>query len=179
MQLLDDIRFGRNVLPALRVLRERCMRPLPATHGIQPTQLHSRNKEVDETNEGELAKLPRWVVYLGHCRVSQVDGGVLWARGQDGRVLGESYRLAFLTKRKRGGRQQRRACRAAEASGLLGARKAVWQGAWWSRHLAMLVRMKREGMRGAGQAAEVRGVGVARGMTGRSSGAVVEQDKPP
>lgn len=65
VQLLDDIRFGRNVLPALRVLRERCMRPLPATHGIQPTQLYSRNKEVDETNEGELAKLPRWVACSG------------------------------------------------------------------------------------------------------------------
>ena len=33
------------------------MRPLPATHGIKPTQLYSRNKEVDETNERELGRL--------------------------------------------------------------------------------------------------------------------------
>ena len=42
---------------ALARLRELCMRPLPATHGIKPTQLYSRNKEVDETNERELGRL--------------------------------------------------------------------------------------------------------------------------
>jgi hypothetical protein len=33
------------------------MRPLPATNGIKPTQLYSRNNAVDETNDRELARL--------------------------------------------------------------------------------------------------------------------------
>ena len=58
VRILDDIRYGRNVLQALTRLRDLCMRPLPSTDGIKPTQLFSRNKEVDGTNELELSKLP-------------------------------------------------------------------------------------------------------------------------
>ena len=57
VRILDDIRYGRNVLHALTRLRDLCMRPLPSTDGIKPTQLFSRNKDVDGTNELELAKL--------------------------------------------------------------------------------------------------------------------------
>ena len=57
VRILDDIRYGRNAQKALLRLRELCMRPLPSANGIKPTQLYSRNKEVDETNDRELARL--------------------------------------------------------------------------------------------------------------------------
>ena len=57
VRILDDIRYGRDVLQALTRLRDLCMRPLPSADGIKPTQLFSRNKDVDDTNEKELAKL--------------------------------------------------------------------------------------------------------------------------
>eukprot|EP00195_Chlamydomonas_chlamydogama_P005406 CAMPEP_0202891832 /NCGR_PEP_ID=MMETSP1392-20130828/1784_1 /ASSEMBLY_ACC=CAM_ASM_000868 /TAXON_ID=225041 /ORGANISM="Chlamydomonas chlamydogama, Strain SAG 11-48b" /LENGTH=735 /DNA_ID=CAMNT_0049575693 /DNA_START=1492 /DNA_END=3696 /DNA_ORIENTATION=+ len=56
--LLDDIRYGRNVAAALEKLQRLCCRPLVLQDGIKPTQLYSRNKDVDDVNSSELAKLP-------------------------------------------------------------------------------------------------------------------------
>lgn len=59
MALLDDIRDGDKAVAASAIERlvRRCKRPLPANGGIKPTQIFSRNKEVDDMNATEMARL--------------------------------------------------------------------------------------------------------------------------
>jgi ATP-dependent DNA helicase PIF1 len=61
LRLLDAIRTGKRTssLAALKRLVELCSRPLPAhAHGgVMPTQIFSRNKDVDDMNAVEMAKL--------------------------------------------------------------------------------------------------------------------------
>ena len=54
--ILNDLRMGRGV-HALAALQQRCARPLPETHGIKPTELYSRNSDVDDVNNRELDRL--------------------------------------------------------------------------------------------------------------------------
>ena len=54
--ILNDLREGRGQA-ALAALQRRCGRPLPATHGIKPTELYSRNADVDAVNARELQSL--------------------------------------------------------------------------------------------------------------------------
>ena len=42
---------------ALREVVRLCQRPLPEKGGVKPTQLFSKNAEVDRVNTGELASL--------------------------------------------------------------------------------------------------------------------------
>ena len=58
LSLLDAVRAGRQGKKAIRRLVELCGRPLDVTSGIKPTQIFSRNKDVDDMNTQELAKLP-------------------------------------------------------------------------------------------------------------------------
>ena len=54
--ILNDLREGRGQ-NALSVLQRRCMRPLPSSDGIIPTELYARNADVDAVNSNELARL--------------------------------------------------------------------------------------------------------------------------
>lgn len=54
--ILNDLRRGRGH-QALAALQQRCARPLPETHGIKPTELYSRNADVDAVNTRELDRL--------------------------------------------------------------------------------------------------------------------------
>ena len=54
--ILNDLRMGRGQ-GALAALQQRCARPLPETHGIKPTELYSRNADVDDVNNRELERL--------------------------------------------------------------------------------------------------------------------------
>ncbi|MEW5314863.1 MAG: hypothetical protein WDW38_006328 [Sanguina aurantia] len=64
VQILDDIRYGRDVAAALRKLTALCSRPLSFTDGIKPTRLFSRNKDVDDINAQELGSLPGHLMTL-------------------------------------------------------------------------------------------------------------------
>ena len=65
LSLLDAVRDGRNGKKAIRRLVALCGRPLDVTSGIKPTQIFSRNKDVDDMNTQELAKLPGKKVAFG------------------------------------------------------------------------------------------------------------------
>jgi ATP-dependent DNA helicase PIF1 len=65
LSLLDAVRDGRHGKKAIRRLVELCGRPLDVTSGIKPTQIFSRNKDVDDMNTQELAKLPGAKVAFG------------------------------------------------------------------------------------------------------------------
>ena len=54
--ILNDLRQGRGER-ALAALQQQCARPLPEVHGIKPTELYSRNADVDNVNTRELAFL--------------------------------------------------------------------------------------------------------------------------
>ena len=54
--ILNDLREGRGQ-NALSALQRRCMRPLPCTDGIIPTELYARNADVDAVNSNELSRL--------------------------------------------------------------------------------------------------------------------------
>lgn len=54
--ILNDLREGRGA-SALSALQQRCARPLPSLHGINPTELYARNSDVDAVNATELSKL--------------------------------------------------------------------------------------------------------------------------
>lgn len=57
--LLNAIRHGGEAgRAAMAALARRCARPLACEDGIQPTQIFSRNVDVDACNAGELARLP-------------------------------------------------------------------------------------------------------------------------
>ncbi|KAI3437869.1 hypothetical protein D9Q98_000315 [Chlorella vulgaris] len=56
VRLLNAIRFGDNAAAA--ELARRCSRALPDHGSIKPTQLFSRNADVDRVNADELARLP-------------------------------------------------------------------------------------------------------------------------
>ena len=51
--ILNSIREGRGQA-AIAALQRRCSRPLPAIDGIRPTELYSRNSDVDAVNAREL-----------------------------------------------------------------------------------------------------------------------------
>ena len=53
VRILNDIREGRGQA-AMAALQRRCLRPLPQVHGIKPTELYSRNSDVDSVNAREL-----------------------------------------------------------------------------------------------------------------------------
>ena len=44
--------------PALADLRDRCSRPLPPKEGVEPTNLFSRNADVNRVNDTRLGALP-------------------------------------------------------------------------------------------------------------------------
>ena len=54
--ILNDLREGRGQT-ALAALAQRCARPLPSVHGIQPTELYARNADVDTVNAAQLRML--------------------------------------------------------------------------------------------------------------------------
>ena len=54
--ILNDLREGRGQ-NALSALQRRCVRPLPCTDGIIPTELYARNADVDAVNSTELQRL--------------------------------------------------------------------------------------------------------------------------
>jgi hypothetical protein len=54
--ILNDLREGRGHA-ALAALQQRCTRPLPCVHGINPTELYARNADVDAVNANELRRL--------------------------------------------------------------------------------------------------------------------------
>ena len=41
----------------MRLLQQKCLRPLAETDGLRPTELYARNRDVDEINARELAAL--------------------------------------------------------------------------------------------------------------------------
>jgi hypothetical protein len=53
VSILNDIREGRGQA-AITALLRRCSRPLVTVHGIKPTELYSRNSDVDFVNAREL-----------------------------------------------------------------------------------------------------------------------------
>ena len=67
MALLDAIRDGK--MPAapkaVRRLVELCKRPIAVENGVKPTQIFSKNKDVDEMNAMELARLACTLVQFG------------------------------------------------------------------------------------------------------------------
>ncbi|PRW56986.1 DNA helicase ATP-dependent [Chlorella sorokiniana] len=56
VSILNAVRFGDN--SAAQRLFQQCRRPLAERDGIKPTQLFSRNADVDRVNAQELAQLP-------------------------------------------------------------------------------------------------------------------------
>ena len=54
--MLNDIRTG-NGRAAIQQLLQLCTRPLPEQNGVKPTQLFSKNADVDTVNAAELAAL--------------------------------------------------------------------------------------------------------------------------
>jgi len=56
LSLQNNIREGRGQ-EAISALLRRCSRPLAATHGIKPTELYSRNSDVDSVNARELESI--------------------------------------------------------------------------------------------------------------------------
>ena len=56
VRMLNDIRTG-NSKAAIQELLQRCSRPLPEQNGVKPTQLFSRNADVDTVNAEELRAL--------------------------------------------------------------------------------------------------------------------------
>lgn len=63
MALLNQIRNGDGAA-AVAVLAAECSRPLPAVHGVRPTQLFSRNLDVDAVNNREMAVRDAWLPVL-------------------------------------------------------------------------------------------------------------------
>ena len=61
--ILNDLREGRGQ-NALGALQRRCVRPLPCTDGIVPTELYARNADVDTVNANELQRLDFELVEL-------------------------------------------------------------------------------------------------------------------
>ncbi|KAK9836342.1 hypothetical protein WJX81_007050 [Elliptochloris bilobata] len=74
--ILNEIRRG-NGEAAAKELAAACGRPLPLQHGVKPTQLFSRNAEVDAVNTKELATLPGTAV-----ETPGVDDVILLNKGQ-------------------------------------------------------------------------------------------------
>lgn len=72
VNILNDIRWGRGQ-QALKLLRECCARLLTEKKGIKPTQLFSRNQDVDKVNAGELAALEAPLIVLGATDSVAVD----------------------------------------------------------------------------------------------------------
>ena len=56
VRILNDIRTG-NGKGAIQELLQQCSRPLPEQNGVKPTQLFSRNADVDTVNAEELRAL--------------------------------------------------------------------------------------------------------------------------
>ena len=56
VRMLNDIRTG-NGRAAIQQLLQLCTRPLPEQNGVKPTQLFSKNADVDTVNAAELAAL--------------------------------------------------------------------------------------------------------------------------
>ncbi|PSC73766.1 DNA helicase ATP-dependent [Micractinium conductrix] len=56
LSVLNAVRFGDNAVAA--ALARECGAPLPEREGVKPTQLYSRNADVDRVNAEELARLP-------------------------------------------------------------------------------------------------------------------------
>ena len=56
VRMLNDIRTG-NGKAAIQGLVQQCSRPLPEQNGVKPTQLFSRNADVDTVNAEELRAL--------------------------------------------------------------------------------------------------------------------------
>ena len=54
--MLNDIRTG-NGKTAIQQLLSLCTRPLPEQNGVKPTQLFSKNADVDTVNAAELKAL--------------------------------------------------------------------------------------------------------------------------
>jgi ATP-dependent DNA helicase PIF1 len=67
MALLDAIRDGKRpaVSKAVRRLVELCRRPIDHVDGVKPTQIFSKNKDVDEMNAVELARLTSTKILFG------------------------------------------------------------------------------------------------------------------
>lgn len=72
VRMLNNIRSG-NGKAAIQELLQQCSRPLPEQNGVKPTQLFSRNADVDTVNAEELRALQGeevcFLYYLGifHC----------------------------------------------------------------------------------------------------------------
>lgn len=56
VRMLNNIRTG-NGKGAIQELLQQCSRPLPEQNGVKPTQLFSRNADVDTVNAEELRAL--------------------------------------------------------------------------------------------------------------------------
>ena len=56
VRMLNNIRTG-NGKAAIQELLQQCSRPLPEQNGVKPTQLFSRNADVDTVNAEELRAL--------------------------------------------------------------------------------------------------------------------------
>jgi ATP-dependent DNA helicase PIF1 len=67
MALLDAIRDGKRpaASKAVRRLVELCKRPIANVDGVKPTQIFSKNKDVDEMNAVELARLASTQIQFG------------------------------------------------------------------------------------------------------------------
>ena len=66
VRMLNDIRTG-NGRVAIQQLLQLCTRPLPEQNGVKPTQLFSRNADVDTVNAAELSALEGEEVCTAHA----------------------------------------------------------------------------------------------------------------
>ena len=69
VRMLNDIRTG-NGRTAIQQLLQLCTRPLPEQNGVKPTQLFSKNADVDTVNAAELSALEGEEVCWLICTVS-------------------------------------------------------------------------------------------------------------
>ncbi len=79
--MLNDIRTG-NGRTAIQQLLQLCTRPLPEQNGVKPTQLFSKNADVDTVNAAELSALEGdevcWL--MSTISMTQSFGGKPWRK---------------------------------------------------------------------------------------------------
>lgn len=95
VRMLNDIRTG-NGTAAIQQLLKQCTRPLPEQHGVKPTQLFSRNADVDTVNAAELKALKGEEVSNTFVPLYQACIGVLPPLARYGRYGGVHAAVAGL-----------------------------------------------------------------------------------
>lgn len=91
VRILDNIRYGRYGDGPIEELTKKCLRTLPEIQGVRPTQLFSRNADVNRVNIEEMQALTTPEVSICGCEGVDVDIAA-------GRSLGE--RIALSSSRR-------------------------------------------------------------------------------